>query len=246
MNQHRPGNETLVVIHAYKGDEHQVKALMPVFEHHRLPIVIITPWDAPIKTMGPHICREAGQVAYIGQKSWDRQYLQLKTLLDYPHQWFLCNDSDSFVLPADLPEFLFKDKNTVWSNEVDDFRVPGGTWPGVSEPWPMDYHKGLPLIAMQPPYFFHRNVLEKIVKTCEGLQACPITPFIDWWWVPACDKAHVKHARYPGCASCENVTEMGKAVMRQCVTERGAVFIHSVKTKEVMEDLVRIYKRLHP
>lgn len=246
MNQHQPGRDTLVVVHGYKGDAHQIEALMPVYEHHQLPVVVISPWDSPIKTMGPHICREAGQVAYIGQKSWDRQLAQLKTLLDYPHHWFLLNDSDSFVLSPELPDYLYRDENTVWSNEVDDFRHPGEVYPGHTEPWPLDYHKGLPLIAMQPPYFLSRKALEKIVKHAEGMVACPITPFIDWWWVPACDKAHVKHARYPGCASCENVTELGRAVMRQCVLERGANFIHSVKTKEVMEDLRHIYKRMHP
>ncbi len=246
MNQHAPGRSTIHAIHGYQGDAHQIEALMPVYTHHQLPIVILSPWDSPIKVMGPHICREAGKRAYIGQDSWDRQHDQLKTLLDYPFEWALLNDSDSFVLPAELPEFLYKDDNTVWSNEVDDFRKPGEIWPGRSEPWPLDYHKGLPLIAMQPPYFLSRKALEKIVKATEGMVACPTTPFIDWWWVPACDKAHVKHARYPGCASCENVTDMGKAVMRQCVRERGAAFIHSVKTKDVMEDLVHIYKQVHP
>lgn len=244
MTQHNPGRNTIQAIHGYQGDIGQIQALMPVYEHHNLPIVLLSPWDAPIKTMGPHICREAGKRAYIGQDSWDRQHDQLKVLLDYQFEWALLNDSDSFVLEPNLPDYLYQDDNVVWSNEVDDFRIPGGTWPGVDQPWPLDYHKGLPLIAMQPPYFLSRKALEKIVVASEGLVACPITPFIDWWWVPACDKAHVKHARFAGCASCENSTDMGKAVMRQCVKERSATFIHSVKTKEVMEDLVHLYKTL--
>ena len=233
--------DVLIAVHAYAGDKKQVEELMPVYEHHRKPIVIVTPDDSPITKMGPHICITAGKRAYIGQLSWDRQHLQLKKLLQYNHEWFLLHDSDSFIMDPELPDYLFEDKDVVWSNEVDDFRKPGESWDGLP-PCPKDYHEGYDLIAMQPPYFLHRSALERIVKASEGMIACPICPFIDWWWVPACKKAGLTHKRFHNCASCETVTELGKNVMKECIQKRGARVIHSVKSGKVMRHLMNLKK----
>jgi len=238
-------HSVLVVVHGYSGDQRQIEELMPMYEHHGYPVVIASPADSPITKVGPHICITAGKKCYIGQDSWDRQHLQLKSLLQFPQDWFLLNDSDSFVLTPELPDYLFRDDNIVWSNEVDDFRKPGESWQG-NPPWPKDYHKGYPLIAMQPPYFLSRKALQKIVDASAGLQACPICPFIDWWWIPASYKAGVKHRRFTGCASCETVTPMGLAVMSQCIRERQATFIHSVKSGSVMQQLKAIYDQTKP
>ncbi len=235
--------DVLVAVHCYHGDRQQVLDLLPVYEHHERPIVIIAPEDSQVHDISMHICRAAGKRQYYGQLSWDRQHEQLRTLLEYNHEWYLLHDSDSLCLTPKLPEYLFKDKNVVFSNEVNDFRIPGGTWPGVDKPWPLDYHKGYPLIAMQPPYFLHRSALEKIVAHSAGLVACPITPFIDWWWIPACYAAHVKHKPFTTGASCETSTPNGRAVMTQCIKERGATFIHSIKGKEALDVCLNAYKK---
>lgn len=237
--------DVLVAVHGYAGDRKQMEELLPVYEHHERPIVFLTPTDSQVHGISMHICRTAGRRAYIGQLSWDRQHDQLKLLLEYNHAWYLLNDSDSFVITPKLPDYLFEDENVVYSNQVDDFRKPGETFNDrgtIVGPWPKDYHAGFPLIAMQPPYFLHRSALEKIVKNSEGLKACPITPFIDWWWVPACHKAHVKHKPFRHGASCETVTSHGEAVMTQCIRERGATFIHSVKSGAVKDRLMAAYE----
>lgn len=236
--------DVLVVCHCYAGDRQQVLDLLPMYEHHGAPVLIMSPEDSQVHGVGPHICRAAGKRAYVGQESWDRQHLQLKMLIEYPQKWFLLNDADSFVMTPTLPDYLFSDDNTVYSNQVEDFRKPGESWQG-SPPWPMDYHAGLPLIAMQPPYFLSRAALEKIVAHTEGLQACPITPFIDFWWVPACYAAGVKHKPFWTGASCETVTPNGVAVMLDCIVNRKASFIHSVKSGAVMKTLVDAYRSAH-
>lgn len=235
-------SSVLISVHGYAGDAQQIRELLPFYEHHHLPIVIVSPVDSPIERMGPHICVKAGGVGYIGQVSWDRQHLQLKALLQFPQEWFLLHDSDSFVVEPKLPDYLFEDKNVIYSNEVDDFRKPGEIWPGNTEPWPMDYHKGYPLKAFQPPYFLHRSALEKIVKSSEGLVACPICPFIDWQMVVVSVKAGIKHLPFRNCASCETKTPMGIAVMTQCI-ERGATFLHSIKSGRVATQLKRVYEK---
>ncbi len=155
-------------------------------------------------------------------------------MLEYPFKWYLMNDSDSFVLEPKLPDYLYKDTNTLWGNVVDDFRV------NMPEFGPK-FHLPLPQIAIQPPYFFSRQVLEKIVSQCGNIKACPTTPFLDWYFVQCCDKAHLKHSRYATCASCETVTDNGIAVMSECVSLRGATFVHSIKKANVRQKLQDLY-----
>ncbi len=238
-------HKILQSVHGYAGDRQQIIDLMPVYEHHKIPIVIMGCEDSPIERMGVHICRNVGARSYIGQLSWDRQYQQLKTLLEYPFDWILMNDSDSFCLTPELPEYLFERQDVVYANVVDDFRVPGETWTdGRQDPvtWPKDYHQGFPLIAMQPPYFMSRYALELLVKHGEGAQACPITPFIDWWFPHVCTLAGLRYERFHNCASCETSTANGLAVMSNCVNE-GATFIHSVKDARVRKIMVDLHRK---
>lgn len=235
---------TLVCVFGYEGDRKQVLDLLPMYEHHGTPLVIFSPVDSQLNGIGPHICRHAGEKAYIGQKSWDRQISQMKLMLEYPFDWFLMNDSDSFVLTPELPAYLYEDETTVWGNEVNDFRVPGQQWEPPSGPtWPLDYHKNFPLIAIQPSYFMHRRAVERFIRAGEGEIACPITPFIDWQVPYVCTIAGLKHKPFKTGASCETVTAQGVAVMTQCI-ERGATFIHSVKSAAVMNRLLEVYKSL--
>jgi hypothetical protein len=243
MNQHLPGQKTVMFTCGYAGDKDQIKVLRPMYEHHKLPLVILSPSDSQIHGIGPHICRHGGKRAYIGQDSLDRQYEHFKIMLDYEFDFVLMNDSDSFVIEPNLPQYLYDNPDTVFSNQVDDFRKPGQIWPGNKEPWPDDYHAGYPLIAMQPPYFFSRVALEKIVATCKGIVACPICPFIDWYFVQVVYKAGLKHAPFKTGASCETVTPLGRRVMEQCIVERGATFLHAIKSQPALDICKNAYKR---
>ena len=232
MNQHKPENgKTLVVVHGYKGDEGQIVGNLPAIEHHDLPIVIMSPWDSPIKTMGPHICREGGKRAYTGQESLDRQLEHMKMMLDYDADFFLCNDSDSFLLNPEIPQILYNHRHEVFSNEVIDPRVP-------------DCHAPLPHIAMQPPYFFSRESLERMVRVGHECKAHPVTPFIDWYYVQLVYAAGLRHTNFPKGMSCETRSDHGKSVMEQKVFQ-GAEFIHSVKEGHFRERLQHIWQSRH-
>lgn len=235
-------HKILLSIHGYAGDEKQIHELLPFYEHHNLPIVVISPSDSPIDKVGPHICwHGAGLRGYTGQLSWDRQQEQMKHLLTYEVDWFFMNDADSFCLNPVLPEYLFWEQNTVWSNLVEDFRKPGEHWEANEYPWPTDYHKGYPLKAAQPPYFVSRRALSKIVAVGPG-DACPITPFIDWQMVKLPIDAGVKLKPFLKCASCETTTYRGKAVMRECILKHGAEMIHSIKNIEAANECFSAYK----
>src|SRR5712672_3244855 len=98
---------TLVSVHCYAGDQHQVKDFLPWYIHHECPVIIMSPEDSPV-TISPHICHHAGRRAYIGQESLDRQRKHLEILLDYPYDFFLLNDSDSFCVSSELPKYLYE------------------------------------------------------------------------------------------------------------------------------------------
>ncbi len=240
MNQHRPKQRTLVTVHGYAGDKTQMDILRPVHEHHQLPIVYITPTDSPVLEMGPHICRTGGKRAYTGQLSLDRQYEHFKIMLEYDFDFYLANDSDSFVLSPEIPKYVYDHPDTFFSNQVSDFRKPGQSWNGQA-PWPKDYHKGFPLIAMQPPYFFSRSVLKRFVDQCGDIKACPICPFIDWYMVQCCYKAHVKHAGFTNGVSCGTTDQNGRNAMAHGIRERGSVFLHSVKTQDALDVCINAY-----
>jgi hypothetical protein len=245
MNQ-----KVLVSVHGYAGDRHQIEMLMPVYRHHGFPIVIVSPEDSKIEPIAPwrHHSIFAGERAYIGQKSWTRQHLQMKRLLDLDFDWILMNDSDSFCFSPPLPDYLFEDKNILWANKVDDFRRPGETWTGGAEPitWPIDYHAGHEICALQPPYFCSREALQKMADADdenEKLAACPICPFIDWYMVIVADAAPVRHERFRDCVSCETETEMGLRLVGERVAT-GAIFVHAVKRQHAFDTLAEIYRSI--
>jgi hypothetical protein len=170
-----------------------------------------------------------------------RALLEFRQTNGEPFKWFLMNDSDSFVITPKLPDYLYKD-GIVWSNEVNDFRRPGESWQG-QPPWPNDYHAGMPLIAMQPPYFLSRACMEKMVSVASQIKMCPICPFIDWYIVQLTVAARLEHRPFIGGASCETKTALGKLVMQECISQRNATFLHSIKSGDVMRKLVDVYNK---
>lgn len=169
--------------HDLKGDAYQIEAMLPFYEHHKCPVVILSPEDAPIKSMGRHHCRHSGLRGYIGQGSLDRQRDFLKILLSYPIEleWFLMHDSDSVCLTPGIPGYLYENKNVVWSNEVLE---------------PRPHLSVLPKIAMQPPYFFSREALSKMLSISDKIKAHPITPYIDHYMLQLACEAKLDHRQY--------------------------------------------------
>jgi len=241
MNQHVPGQKTLITIHGYAGDAHQIVGNLPSIEHHQCPIVIFGTEDAPIYGIGPHICLNGGKKAYIGQDSLDRQLIQMRMALkvarDGKFDFLLMHDSDSITLCPELPDILYRHPKEVFSNEVNDFRQ------AMPEFGP-EFHKPLPPIAMQPPYFMSTDNLERLVAVGPTIQMCPVCPFIDWYMVQLVWAAGVNHSRFPNCVSHETTTPRGEDLVAQHV-QQGATFIHYSKRPEVRARMQGIYDSLH-
>lgn len=238
--------DTLVVVHCYQGDAELVRAFLPQFLHHGCKVLVLSPADSPVQIDHPGVeCRSAGNAAYFGQDSLDRQRAHLELLLTYPQTYFLLNDADSMCLSPEIPAYLYEGaQGTVWSNEVRETR-----------PHPSPY----PKIAFHPPYFLHRDTISRMLEVADRITAHPITPFIDWYMVALACEAGLDHKSYPDGRSgtawkhgpIPETKEMGHNFvhtpsthgvdgaqrMRQFVA-RGTVMVHSIKHPPVRDLLV--------
>jgi hypothetical protein len=227
---------TLVAVHGYSGDATQIRWFLPLYEHHKCSVVILSPDNARISEMGPHICRFGGVRAYIGPESLERQQIHLKMLLEYSDfQYFLANDADSFCLSPEIPKYLYGE-DVLWSNEVSDMmhhRPDNYTWPRL---------------AFQPPYFFSRNILQQLVDIAPTVACDPQTPFIDWCMMAWSIAGKIPHKNFTDGISCPSVDSHSLGVMRDHVRTQGKVMVHSVKQNQVKMMLMadrNYYRRTH-
>lgn len=218
---------TLVTIHGYSGDQHQIRNALSVHESHRCSIVIFSPEDSPIRKMGPHICRGVGRRAYTGPLSLTRQKLHMEEMLKYPFQFFLANDADSVCLSPEIPRYVYEHPEILWSNEVSDMmhhRAPGYPWPRL---------------AFQPPYFMSRQVIERLLSVIDSVPVDMQTPFIDWSMMAWAIASGCPHSNYRDGASYPTTNSPeGFNVMRRVVRSEGKIFVHSIKEKRVLDALI--------
>lgn len=232
---------TLIAVCGYAGDSKQITNNMPFYLHHERPVLVLSPSDSPIiaknrSAQAKVLFRTAGKRAYVGQMSLDRQRDHLRIMLEFPHEWILAHDSDSVCVDPKIPDYLYQDKDVLWSNEVSDMMH---NRPDPAYPWPR--------LAFQPPYFMHRSVIEKLLTVADEVRAEPQTPFIDWCMMAWAIAAKVPHKNFPDGVSCPTARYVpGQQAMADGVRNRGATMLHSIKTADVLYQMVshRIdYKR---
>lgn len=238
-------SDTRVAICAYAGDQHQVIKSLGVYLHHKCPVVVLSPEDSKAEIRYPGIeNRFAGKRAYIGQDSLDRQRLHLQLLLTFPENHFLVHDADSMCLSPEIPAYLYREPDVVWSNLVNDDIPEHLPEFATRDNWPH--------VAFQPPYFLSRKTIQKMLSVADhpGVKASPIMPFIDFYFVQLTMTAGLPYRRFTHCVSCsDHPSLLGTEIMSKQVREDGAVFIHSVKRPEVYQRLLRDrneYLRTHP
>lgn len=226
---HNP--DTLVAVSAYAGDAHQVETFMPVYAHHRCPVVILSPTDAPITQMPGAMCLLGGLREWAGPKALERQRKFLEMLLMFPHQRFLLNDSDSFCLSPQVPKYIYDEPDTIWSNIVPDLN------PGLSH---------LPKVALQPPYFLSRRNVEAMLNVAKNppasyygpVDGAPIpTECPDHLMLQLAHGSGLPYKTFPDGASFETVSTHGLECMAEHVRRHQKIFIHSVKTRCVLDRL---------
>lgn len=224
----------LISVHGYAGDQDQIENAMPFFLHHYdAPVVIMSPVDSPIrqvKSAPTVICRQAGKRAYTGPLSLTRQLLQMQALLEYPFDLFLMNDADSVCISREIPDYIFKEPEVLWSNEVSDMmhqrRLP--------------YR--FPRLAFQPPYVISRKNIEKMIAIARTVPVDTVTPFIDWVMMAWAVASNMPHKNYLNGISCPTRNyPPGIKWMSESV-RRGAAFLHSIKDKEILLQMAEQHK----
>lgn len=228
----------LVAVSAYAGDQHQVEANLPCYMHHGCGLLVLSPENSPIVELAGRpegvYYRSCGTVGWAGANTLTRHAEYLKALLEcdtYSH--YLFHDADSVMLSAQMPRYLLDHPNVFWSNEVQDTNT------GASL---------LPKVALQPPYFFSRAVLERLVAVvdrpapsyfapaAEGGMPLP-TGCIDHYQLQLCHAAGVPHFSFPDGRSFETASPIGLVEMARNVRENGVVFVHQVKSRAVLDVL---------
>lgn len=227
--------DTLVAVSAYAGDKHQVEHNLPVYLHHECPVVIFSPEDAPITDI-PHVShRHAGLKGWIGPQTLERQRKFLEGLLEFQFGHFLFNDADSMCLSPEIPKYLYDDPDCVWANVVQD------TNPAPSF---------LPKVALQPPYFFSRKVVQGLLSVTQlptsyygepqSPDGWPLpfpTECIDHWMLQVAVGSKFPYRNFFTGASFETRHEHGLTIMSDLVRGHGRVLIHSIKSESILTRL---------
>jgi hypothetical protein len=236
--------DTRIIVHCYAGDMHQLN--LDNYLQHECPVTIMSPDDSRAVFDEPGIdCAYAGKRAYIGQDSLDRQREHMRLMLTYPENYFLCHDSDSYVLDAKIPDYIYAEPNLVWSNQVDD-----------AIPEHQDtFLEGWPHVAFQPPYFLSRQTIEAMLAVADDprVQASPVMPFIDYYMVQLTMVAGLRWKRFRDCLSCPitadpkkkgrlsadhvGIYERGYKIALQGIAG-GANIIHSNKDPQALYDFM--------
>lgn len=256
--------DTRIAVCCYAGDAHQVIEMRDLYTHHECPVTILSPTEYstapldPIFGMGsipnpplgsPRVeisgldCRSAGKATIVGQDSLDRQAEHLKILLTYPEKFFFVNDSDSFCLSPGLPKYLYE-TDVLWSSMVvDSMAFRAGLCEGPSgEPRKKYYPDGFPKLAFQPPYFFSRAVLEKLVAASAVVKINPHLPFIDHYMVQLAVQAGVS---WDGFRDGFSAPISSHPAMLPAAIEKvraGTVILHGAKGSKWSNPLVQAYR----
>jgi len=154
--------DTLIVIHTYKGNEQRVRDLMPFWQAHQQPVLVLSPaaeldyedengqkhdpkTDPSVSFDVPGVTfRSGGYAGWKGSHTIHRQIEHWKIAAEYEQDWYMMYDDDAMCLTARLPEYLFQDTRMFWSNEI-----------------------GTHYLNYEPPYFFSREVLLMLIAAAD-------------------------------------------------------------------------------
>jgi hypothetical protein len=147
--------DTLVVVHCYAGDAGQVQSMLNIWTQHHLPVLVLSPENAPVTIDHPLVTNaSAGEAGWKGPHTIKRQIAHWKLALETGHDWFLLNDSDSVCLSEDIPEYLFADTTIFWSNVLCH----------------EEEHQDDDQPNFNPPYFLSRQLLTQLIDAAEELE----------------------------------------------------------------------------
>jgi hypothetical protein len=251
-------SDTLVVVQAYDGELKQVQELLTGWTHHGCQVVIISPEDAPVEVPGIE-CRWAGKRGWGGLHTIDRQVEHLEIIAEYPQECVLYNDADSFCLPRKIPSYLYEGEDVFWSNErptgiffdsamqlafmnvdltnisaehvgnmqqIEDAKNAAAYLLNIPD-WQSYRFKQTE--AYQPPYFFHADVVGRMLANVDESKKDIVVPLIDWWWPLVVKAAGLRHETHPN----------GHSHTTDTIRElRGHDMVHSITERAILNQLL--------
>lgn len=220
---------TRVVVCCYAGDRRQVEAMFDFNRHHACPIVVLSPEDSAVEIHHPGVeNRAVGPNEYTGYKSLARFRKHLEILLTFPEDFFFINDSDSFCLTPQFPNYIYAEPDLLWTNlKIDDATSQQAFYP-----------EGFPHLAFQPPWFFSRNTIKALLAVADDVTPNPNMLFIDYWLVQLAVAAGVQWKGFPGCISWPMHDPYFARAAWEAVRYHGTTFVHAVKTRELCDYLM--------
>jgi len=203
-------------------------------------VLLLSPVDEPVYVSHPQVtCRSVGPNDYNGDLSVERYKQQISALADYDVDWFMLNESDSFCLTPNLPDYLYGDPDLVRANYANPWN-----WINTNnDPQPMAtlmVHD----TAMQAPWWFSRRALLRMIDVMDAAwDGCPpYAKFIDWWFHHAPHLAGLRHESYGlGGTTWPISGAEGAAAIRHKIVE-GAVMVHGVKDDVALAGILQAYE----
>ncbi len=147
--------DTLVVLHCYAGDADQVRSMLSIWTHHHLPVLVLSPSNAPVTIDHPLVSNaHAGEAGWKGPHTIRRQIEHWKIAADTGHKWFFLHDSDSCCLSPDIPSYLYADSAIFWSNVLcHEYEHQDSDQPNFN-----------------PPYFLSRDLLLRLIEAADAIE----------------------------------------------------------------------------
>lgn len=225
----------LVAVSCYAGDAHQVENNFKYYSHHGVPVIVLSPENAPVRQIEKAESTETyyhqlGQAGWIGPHTLGRQKKFLQVLQQQSEfDYFIFHDADSVCLSPKLPSYLFKNSDIFFSNEMPNYD---------GEP------SFLPKVAFEPPFVFSRRVLERLLLFADRpAHSYPVdsvsyslsSQAIDHFMLRIAESAGVPHRPFFDGAGFNTQTSEGLEAMLESVREGGKIFLHSIKTMEVLQ-----------
>lgn len=208
-----------VVVCGYSGDSQQIVDGLPFYLHHGRPVSVFSPSRSPVPIIAgvDNAVAEGHDRGQSGAAAQARHLEYLRMALRYPDKFFLMHEADSFCITPKIPEY---DPEVFWGNKIID-------------PWGH--------LSPQAPWFFHRDVAQKLIDAAPNVTFDPARVWVDHYLQQLADEAKVEVRRFPDGCCCPMTEGEGKRI--GIVHARsGHRMMHSVKDAGVVAMLKREFR----
>jgi hypothetical protein len=221
-----------------------------MYLHHGCPVTVLSPLDAPVNIEHSGVTNLiCGSRSYFGPVAQQRHLSHLKQIINFfPEEHFLIHESDSFCIDPQIPQYLYDEPDTFWSNCIND-----------EDPAHNAARPGSPFVSFQAPWFMSRKTVRALVNAAPAVQFHPDLKWVDLYLVQLTVAAGIKWSPFKDAVCCpiawsvhgepasqwqKDTYEVGLQIGKNRARE-GANMIHSCKSFEAISALQAEYRKSH-